>query len=108
MNAIAGYPAQVVAAIEGHCMGEVWTSRWPVSAGLPRPTPSSVIAAPPSPHDGLGRDAALAAADREGRAMELFVAAEKISAARALEIGLVDAIADDPVAEAMRRLQVNR
>jgi enoyl-CoA hydratase/carnithine racemase len=40
--------------------------------------------------------------------MELFVAAEKISAARALEIGLVDAIADDPVAEAMRRLQVNR
>ena len=44
----------------------------------------------------------------KGRAMELFVAAEKISAARALEIGLVDAIADDPVAEAMRRLQVNR
>jgi enoyl-CoA hydratase/carnithine racemase len=34
------------------------------------------------------------------------VAAEKVSAARALEIGLVDAIADDPVAHALRRLSV--
>jgi enoyl-CoA hydratase/carnithine racemase len=37
--------------------------------------------------------------------MELFIAAEKISAARAREIGLADAIADDPVAEAMRQLR---
>jgi enoyl-CoA hydratase/carnithine racemase len=41
----------------------------------------------------------------KGRALELFIAAEKVSAARALEIGLVDAVADDPVAAAMRRLQ---
>ncbi len=39
----------------------------------------------------------------KGRALELFIAAEKVSAARALEIGLVDAIAGNPVAEALRR-----
>src|SRR5712691_11121148 len=44
----------------------------------------------------------------KGRALELFVAAERISAARALEIGLVDAIADDPLAEARRRFASSR
>jgi enoyl-CoA hydratase/carnithine racemase len=39
----------------------------------------------------------------KGRALELFTAAEKVSAARAQQIGLVDAIADDPVAEALWR-----
>lgn len=41
----------------------------------------------------------------KGRALEMFVAAEKISARRALEIGLVDALAEDPVAEAVRRIR---
>jgi enoyl-CoA hydratase/carnithine racemase len=34
----------------------------------------------------------------------MFVAAEKVSAMHALRMGLVDAIADDPVAEAVRRI----
>jgi enoyl-CoA hydratase/carnithine racemase len=34
----------------------------------------------------------------------MFLAAEKITAQDALRIGLVDAIADDPVAESVRRL----
>jgi enoyl-CoA hydratase/carnithine racemase len=38
-------------------------------------------------------------------ALEIFVAAEKISAHRALKIGLVDAVAHDPVAEALGRLK---
>jgi len=41
----------------------------------------------------------------KGRALELFVAAEKITAPRAFAIGLVDSIADDPVAEALRQLR---
>ena len=40
----------------------------------------------------------------KGRALEMFAAAEKVTAAQALRIGLVDAIADDPVAEALGRL----
>jgi enoyl-CoA hydratase/carnithine racemase len=39
------------------------------------------------------------------RALELFVAAEKISAARALEIRLVEAVVEHPVEEALRSLQ---
>jgi enoyl-CoA hydratase/carnithine racemase len=39
----------------------------------------------------------------KGRALEMFVAAEKIMAAAALQIGLVEAIANDPVAESIRR-----
>ena len=40
----------------------------------------------------------------KGRALEMFVAAEKVTATRALQIGLVDAIAADPVAEAVQRI----
>jgi enoyl-CoA hydratase/carnithine racemase len=42
----------------------------------------------------------------KGMALEIFVAAEKINAQRALAIGLVDAVVDDPVAEALRRIKV--
>jgi len=38
----------------------------------------------------------------KGGALHLLIAAERISAAEALRIGLVDALADDPVAEALR------
>lgn len=40
----------------------------------------------------------------KGCALEMFVAAEKIHAARAVEVGLVDAVAADPVAEAILRI----
>jgi len=40
----------------------------------------------------------------QARALELFVAAEKVSAAQALRIGLIDGIAEDPIAEACRRI----
>jgi enoyl-CoA hydratase len=42
----------------------------------------------------------------KGRALELFVAAEKVSASRALQVGIVDAITDDPIAEADRRISM--
>lgn len=105
MNAIASYPAPVIAAIEGHCMG----------GGLDLALACHCRIA--APHAVFGhRGAALGLVTGwggtqrlprligKGRALELLVAAEKVSAARALEIGLVDAIADDPIAEAQRRL----
>jgi len=105
MNAIASYPAPVIAAIEGHCMG----------GGLDLALACHRRIA--APHAVFGhRGAALGLVTGwggtqrlprligKGRALELFVAAEKVSAARALEIGLVEAIADDPIAEAQRRL----
>ena len=104
MDAIESYPAPVIAAIEGHCMG----------GGLDLALACHRRIA--SPHSVLGhRGAALGLITGWGgtqrlprligkeRALELLVAAEKITAARALQIGLVDAIADDPVASALWR-----
>jgi enoyl-CoA hydratase/carnithine racemase len=106
MNAIASYPAPVISAIEGHCMG----------GGLDLALACHRRIA--APHAIFGhRGAALGLMTGWGgtqrlprligksRALELLIAAEKISAARALEIGLIDAIADDPVAAALQQLQ---
>jgi enoyl-CoA hydratase/carnithine racemase len=41
----------------------------------------------------------------KGRALAMFVAAEKIHAQAALRLGLVEAIADDPLVEAVRRIR---
>jgi enoyl-CoA hydratase len=109
MNAIASYPAPVFAAVEGHCMG----------GGLDLALACHRRIA--APHAVFGhRGAALGLMTGWGgtqrlprlvgksRALELFIAAEKISAARALAIGMVEAIADDPVAEALRGLPPTR
>ena len=104
MAAIERFPAPVYAAISGYCMG----------GGLDLALACHQRIA--SPHAVFGhRGAALGLITGWGgtqrlprligkaRALEMFVAAEKISAPRALRIGLIDALADDPVAEAVRR-----
>ena len=105
MNSMASYPAPVVAAIEGHCMG----GGFDLALACHRRTaaPHAVFGhrgAALGLVTGWGGTQRLPRLIGKGRALEFFVAAEKISAARALQIGLVDAIADDPVAEAARRL----
>jgi enoyl-CoA hydratase/carnithine racemase len=68
MNAIAGYPAQVVAAIEGHCMGGGLDLALACQRRIA--APHAVFGhrgAALGLMTGLGRDAALAAADREGK-----------------------------------------
>jgi len=105
MRVVDDFPAPVYAAISGYCMG----------GGLDLALACRHRVA--SPHAVLGhRGAALGLITGWGgtqrlprvvgkaRALEMFVAAEKISASRAVSIGLVDAIADDPVAEAVRRI----
>lgn len=105
MNAIETYPTLVLAAVAGHCMG----------GGLDLALACHRRIA--APHAVFGhRGAALGLVTGwggtqrlprligKGRALELFVAAEKVSAERAREIGLIDSIAADPVAEALRRL----
>jgi len=106
MARIQDFPAPVVAAISGYCMG----------GGLDLALACTSRIA--SPHSIFGhRGAALGLITGWGgtqrlprlvgraRAIEMLIAAEKLSAARALEFGLIDAIADDPVAEAWRRLK---
>jgi len=106
MVAIENFPAPVYAAIAGYCMG----------GGLDLALACRHRIA--SPHAIFGnRGAALGLITGwggtqrlprligKGRALELFVAAEKVHAPRGLQIGLVDAIAEDPVVESASRSQ---
>ena len=106
MATIDGFPAAVYAAISGYCMG----------GGLDLALACRYRIA--SPHAVFGhRGAALGLITGWGgtqrlprlvgkeRALEIFVAAEKIAAQRALQIGLIDAISDDPAGEAIQRIR---
>jgi enoyl-CoA hydratase/carnithine racemase len=106
MNAIERFPAPVYAAIEGYCMG----------GGLDLALACHRRIA--SPHAIFGhRGAALGLITGWGgtqrlplligksRALAMLVAAEKLHAGEALKIGLVDAVVEDPVAEARRRIE---
>ena len=105
MSAIQDFPARVCAAISGYCMG----------GGLDLALACHRRIA--SPHAMFGhRGAALGLITGwggtqrlprligKGRALEMFVAAEKVDARCALRMGLVDAIAENPIAEAIRTL----
>ena len=108
MNALASYPAPVIAAIEGHCMG----------GGLDLALACHRRIA--APHAVFGhRGAALGLMTGWGgtqrlprligksRALELFIAAEKVSAARALEIGWWMPSPTIPSREAMRLMHTS-
>ena len=102
MNAIAGFPAPTIAAVHGYCMG----------GGLDLALACQRRIA--GPHAIFGhRGAALGLITGWGgtqrlprivgkaRAIEMFIAAEKLNAKKALAFGLVEALVDDPLATAM-------
>ncbi len=105
MRLVEEFPALTCAAISGYCMGGgldlALACRRRIAA------PNAVFGhrgAALGLITGWGGTQRLPRLVGKGRALELLTAAEKISAARALKIGLIDAIADDPVAEAIRRM----
>lgn len=98
MRAVAEFPAPTLAAIHGYCMG----------GGLDLALACDQRIAAPFAlfgHRGaaLGLITGWGGTQRlprligKARALQMFLAAEKVQAARAFEIGLVNAIADDPV-----------
>jgi enoyl-CoA hydratase/carnithine racemase len=102
MNAVANFPAPTIAAIHGYCMG----------GGLDLALACSRRIA--GPHAIFGhRGAALGLITGWGgtqrlprivgkaRALEMFIAAEKLNACRALSFGLVEAVVEDPLAVAL-------
>jgi enoyl-CoA hydratase/carnithine racemase len=104
MNTIAGYPVPVIAAIEGHCMGGGLDLALACHQRIA--SPDAVFGhrgAALGLITGWGGTQRLPRLIGRGKALELFISADKLSAARALEIGLVDAIADYPVIEAIKR-----
>ena len=105
MNAIENFPAPVYAAIEGYCVG----------GGLDlalachrRIASSSAVFGHRGAALGLitgwGGTQRLPRLIGKAKALEMLVAAEKLHAAEALRVGLVEAVVDNPVEEAMCRL----
>lgn len=103
MTAIENFPAPVYAAISGYCMG----------GGLDLALACHCRIAAPNAifgHRGaaLGLITGWGGTQRlprligQARALEMFVAAEKVGAAQALRMGLIDRIAEDPIAETCR------
>jgi enoyl-CoA hydratase len=102
MQAVDEFPAPVFAAVSGYCMGGgldlALACRRRIAA------PNAVFG-----HRGaaLGLITGWGGTQRLPRlvgkavAMQMFVAAEKVGAFRALEIGLIGAVADDPIAAAL-------
>ncbi|HST10026.1 MAG TPA: enoyl-CoA hydratase/isomerase family protein, partial [Terriglobales bacterium] len=105
MSAIAQFPAPVYAAIHGYCMGGGLDLALACHRRIA--SPYAVFGhrgAALGLMTGWGGTQRLPQIIGKGRALQLFVAAEKLHARQALSIGLVDAIAEDPIAEVGRRI----
>ena len=105
MDAVDRFPAPVIAAVYGYCMGGGLDLA--LACGYRIAHPHAVFGhrgAALGLITGWGGTQRLPRLVGKGRALEMFVAAEKVTAAQALRIALVDQIADDPVAAAIARL----
>ncbi|PYX72421.1 MAG: hypothetical protein DMG78_12385 [Acidobacteria bacterium] len=103
MAAIENFPAPVCAAISGYCMGGGLDLA--LSCHRRIASPNAIFGhrgAALGLITGWGGTQRLPRLIGKARALEMFVAAEKVSAAQALRMGLINKIAEDPIAEACR------
>jgi enoyl-CoA hydratase/carnithine racemase len=98
MDAVAGFPAPTFAAIEGYCMGGGLDLALACHRRIC--APNAIFGhrgAALGLITGWGGTQRLPRLVGKGRAMQMFLAAEKLDAWQAVAAGLVEAIADDPV-----------
>lgn len=106
MQAVENFPAPVYAAISGYCMGGGLDLALVCHRRIA--SPQAVFGhrgAALGLITGGGGTQRLPRLVGRGKALELFAAAEKIRSRQALEIGLIDEIADNPVLQALKRIQ---
>lgn len=106
MTAIESFPATVCAAVSGFCMGGGFDLALACRRRIA--APNAVFGhrgAALGLITGWGGTQRLPRLIGKGRALQLFVAADRISAEQALEFGMIDAIADDPVAHALKLIR---
>jgi enoyl-CoA hydratase/carnithine racemase len=102
MNAVANFPAPTCAAVWGYCMGGGLDLALACRHRIAHP--HAVFGhrgAALGLITGWGGTQRLSRLVGKARALEMFTAAEKLHAKRALEIRLIDAIADDPISESL-------
>jgi enoyl-CoA hydratase len=106
MQAIDRFPVPVIAAIRGYCMGGGMDLALACDHRIA--APNAVFGhrgASLGVMTGWGGTQRLPRLIGKARAMQMFLLAEMVKADEALRIGLVDKIADDPVAHAIRCLR---
>ena len=109
METIERFPAPVYAAVSGYCMGGGLDLALACHHRIA--SPESVFGhrgAALGLITGWGGTQRLPRLVGRARALEIFVTAEKVTATQALRLGLVEALAGDPVAEAVRRIGERR
>lgn len=107
MNAVDQFPAPVIAAIYGYCMGGGMDLA--LACDYRIAAPNAVFGhrgATLGIMTGWGGTQRLPRLIGKSRALQIFLLAEMVKADEALRIGLADKIADEPVAEAIRRVDV--
>jgi enoyl-CoA hydratase/carnithine racemase len=105
MQRVQDFPAPVVAAISGYCMGGGLDLALACHHRIA--APNAVFGhrgAALGLITGWGGTQRLPRLIGKGQALQMFISAEKVGAERALRIGLIDAIDNDPVGAAIGRI----
>jgi len=103
MRVIDLFPAPVIAAVQGYCMGGGLDLA--LACDFRIAAPNAVFGhrgAALGLMTGWGGTQRLPRLIGTGRALEMFLPAEKMAAKKALQMGLVKKIADDPVQDALK------
>lgn len=103
---IERFPAPVYAAVDGYCMGGGLDLALACHHRIA--SPHAIFAhrgAALGLITGWGGTQRLPRTIGKGRALQVFVAAEKITAMEACCTGLVDAVVEEPIAEALSRIR---
>jgi enoyl-CoA hydratase len=98
MHTVAGFPAPTFAAVEGYCMGGGLDLALACHRRIC--APNAIFGhrgAALGLMTGWGGTQRLPRLVGKGRAMQMFLAAEKLNAQQALAVGLVEAVVDQPV-----------
>jgi enoyl-CoA hydratase len=106
MQAIDQFPVPVIAAIRGYCMGGGMDLA--LACDYRIAAPNAVFGhrgASLGVMTGWGGPQRLPRLIGKARALQMFLLAEMLRAHEALRIGLVDAIADDPIKHALHRIK---
>ncbi|HZQ91866.1 MAG TPA: enoyl-CoA hydratase/isomerase family protein [Terriglobales bacterium] len=106
MQLVADFPAPVIAAVQGHCFGGGLDLALACHRRLA--APNAVFGhrgASLGLITGWGGTQRLPRRIGKGRALQMFCAAEKLTAKEALECGLVERVVDDPVEAAVTSTQ---
>ena len=104
MQTVWEFPAPTYAAVAGYCMGGGLDLALACRRRVA--TPDAMFGhrgAALGLITGWGGTQRLPRLIGKSRAMAMFVAAEKVTSARGFEIGLVDRISEDPIAESVRQ-----